>query len=193
VRKGFDASPRSGPRLNCQTLTSIWVAIRMACRAVNRQRKVFPKHLLDAFCRIGDWHHVNRVDNQGAWNTLLSSTHTIIQSSKSSWSSRPGEIISRLPPYSGYDWPWWWLVSLIIMAVAGWNRVRTPHLVPVSEIQRPPIKPGGGAVYLAGGVLFLLKAVVKSLDNGLRRISDIIILQVVFGTLGIWLCDSILG
>jgi hypothetical protein len=57
--------------------------------------------------------------------------------------------------------------------------------VPVSEIQRPPIKPGGGAVYLAGGVLFLLKAVVKSLDNGLRRISDIIILQVVFGTLGI--------
>ena len=45
---------------------------------------------------------IELVDNQGSWNSLLSPIHTIIQSSNSSWSLGPGEIISRPPPNHFY-------------------------------------------------------------------------------------------
>jgi len=61
--------------------------------------KVFPKHPLDAFRRTETGIvPIELVDNQGSWNSLLSPIHTIIQSSNSSWSLGPGEIISRPPP-----------------------------------------------------------------------------------------------
>ena len=47
--------------------------------------------------------------------------------------------------------------------------------MPVSEIQRPPIKPGGGAAILPGRSLFVEGSCIKPLDYGLMKITDIIL------------------
>ena len=101
VKKRFDASPRSGPRLICQTLASIWVAVRRRlCRLVRATRdfqSFIPLFVnRDWVVRLSYW-------NLGTWVALDFLFHTIIQSSNSSWSLRPGEIISRPPPNTWYN------------------------------------------------------------------------------------------
>ena len=156
----------------CQTLTSIWVAIQMACTA-QKSHERFPK-----------LHSAFRESETG----IVPQSQLIIKglgtpcyppfTQSSSHLIPPGRLDQEKP---SADLLQIIFVFLLVhdttnisyqyfgyIAIAKSIGMRTPHLVPVSDTQRPRLNPEEGRYHLPGRSLFVEG--MKSLDYSLRKI-----------------------